>query len=105
MKMKRRLTLSLLGIVSAACCSLAVAGETGKNRAIADTLAGVMPSQLETFERVTKNIYQAPARKYLKEFMIIISLDCIVELSSELCLTRALCRIKHNGRQRISSLM
>ena len=29
-----------------------------------------MPSQLEPFERVTKNIYQAPSRKDLNEFLI-----------------------------------
>jgi len=70
MKIKQNLTCSLLGIVFAACCNLSFAGENGKNSAIEDTMSGVRPSQLEPFERVTKNIYQAPSRKDLKEFLI-----------------------------------
>lgn len=40
MKMKRKPTLSLLGLISAVCCSLSSAGANGKNGAIEDAISG-----------------------------------------------------------------
>lgn len=62
--------MKITGMLLAALATFVTPLNAENEKPVEELTVRVMTSQLETFERVTKNIYQAPARKELKEFLI-----------------------------------